>query len=111
MPNIKSHDVINTPRFKFFEEMAKLENEYLASDEQNTIGNIDSICHIREDNAEKEYNAYISKYDLDIKERKTLERKIKTDTKYGVRDKIVSNQKQILQNLETCSSNVIQTEK
>jgi len=46
--HIKAHDVIDTPRYKFIEEMAKLENEYLATEERNTTGNIDSVCDIRE---------------------------------------------------------------
>ena len=98
--HIKAHDVVDTPRFRFFEEMAKLENEYLATDERNTTGNIDSVCDIREQLAEKEYNTYTKKYDLDVKERKTLERKIKTERKYGVRDKMIANQNKILKKLE-----------
>ena len=98
--HIKAHDVIDTPRYKFIEEMVKLENEYLANEGQNTTGNIDSVCGIREENAEKEYNTYTKKYDLDVKERKTLERKVKTERKYGTRDKMVSNRKQIIKKLE-----------
>ena len=103
--HIKAHDVVNTPRFKFFEEMAKLENEYLATEERNTTGNIDSVCSIREENAEKEYNKYTKKYDLDVKERKTLERKLKTERKYSARDKMIANQKKILKKIEANSSN------
>jgi hypothetical protein len=102
--HIKAHDVVDTPRFKFFEEMAKLENEYLAAEERNTTGNIDSLCGIREENADKEYKTYTKKYDLDVKERKTLERKVKTERKYGARDKMVANQKKILKKLEANSS-------
>ena len=104
--HIKAHDVVDTPRFKFYEEMAKLENEYLAIEERNTTGNIDSVCDIREQLAEKEYKTYTKKYDLDVKERKTLERKVKTERKYGVRDKMIANQKKILKKIETNSSNV-----
>ena len=102
--HIKAHDVVDTPRYKFFEEMAKLENEYLAAEERNTTGNIDSLCGIREENADKEYKTYTKKYDLDVKERKTLERKVKTERKYGARDKMVANQKKILKKLEANSS-------
>ena len=104
--HIKAHNVVDTPRFKFFADMIKLENEYLANEGCNTIGNIDSVCNIREENAEKEYNTYTNKYDLDVKERKTLERKVQTERKYGSRDKMVANQKKILQTLATNPSNV-----
>ena len=103
--HIKAHDIIDTPRYKFIEEMVKLENEYLANEGQNTTGNIDSVCNIREENAEKEYNTYTKKYDLDVKERKTLERKVQTERKYGTRDKMVSNRKQIIKKLEANSNN------
>ena len=107
--HIKSNDVVTTPRFRFFEEMAKLENEYLATDERNTTGNIDSVCDIREQLAEKEYDTYTKKYDLDVKERKTLERKVKTERKYGVRDKMIANQKKILKKIEANHSNTLLT--
>lgn len=97
--HIKAHDVVTTPRFKFFEEMAKLENEYLGTEGINTTGNIDSVCNIREENAANEYNAYTNKYDLDVKERKTLERKVKNSQKYGVRDNMVANKKEIIKTL------------
>jgi hypothetical protein len=51
-------------------------------------------------------NKYTKKYDLDVKERKTLERKVKTERKYGVRDKMIANQKKILKKIETNSRNV-----
>lgn len=103
--HIKAYDVVDTPRFHFFEEMAKLENEYIANEGHNTTGNIDSVCDIREEHAENEYNAYTDKYDLDVKECKSLESKVKTNKKYGARDKMVSNQKQILKKLEAKPQN------
>ena len=38
-------------------------------------------------------NTYINKYNLDVKERKTLERKVINTRKYGARDKMIANQK------------------
>jgi hypothetical protein len=46
--NIKSNNVIDSPRFKFFEEINKIAYKYLSNDENNTIGNIDSFCNIRD---------------------------------------------------------------
>jgi hypothetical protein len=51
-------------------------------------------------------NKYTKKYDLDVKERKTLERKVKTERKYGARDKMIANQKKIIKKIEANSSNV-----
>ena len=50
-------------------------------------------------------NKYTKKYDLDVKERKTLERKLKTERKYSARDKMIANQKQIIKKIEANSSN------
>jgi len=97
--HIKANDVVDTPRFKFFEEMTELKNKYLGSEDNNTTGNIDSVCNIREKNAEKEYNAYTKKYNLDVKERKILERKVINSRKYGVCNNMVAKKNEIVKTL------------
>ena len=78
--------------------MEILENEYLDNDNNNTTGNIDSLCEIREKVADKELEKYNEKFKLKVTDSKTLERKIKTEPKYKSRDKMHINRKSILKN-------------
>jgi hypothetical protein len=98
--NILQTNIENTPRYAFFRDMEIRENEYLAYDGNNTTGNIDSVCHIREKVAEDEFKKYDDKFDMEPKQRKTIERKIKNEPKYKARDQLPSNKKVILKNIE-----------
>jgi len=96
--NILRYNVEDTKRYVFFRDMEILENEYLDNDNNNTTGNIDSLCEIREKVADKELEKYNEKFDLKITEIKTLERKIKNEPKYKARDKMHITRKSILKN-------------
>lgn len=99
--HIIHHDVITTPRFKFIQEMETLENKYLDTDDNNTTGNIDTVCDVREKIASKEFENYKDNFELNLKERKTLERKVKTEKKYKARDKMAANQKTIMKSMKS----------
>jgi hypothetical protein len=97
--NILRNELELTPRYAFFRDMEIRENEYLGRDGHNTTGNIDNVCNIREQVAEDEFNKYNDKFEMEPKERKTLERKIKTETKYKARDKMPTSRKTIMKNI------------
>jgi len=60
---------------------------------------------MREKIAEQEFEKYDEKFNLKITERKTLERKIKTEPKYKPRDTIGIYRKEIIKNLNHSLSN------
>lgn len=97
--NILRNELELTPRYAFFRDMEIRENEYLGRDGHNTTGNIDNVCNIREKVAEDEFNKYNDKFDMEPKERKTLERKIKNEPKYKARDKMPTSRKTIMKNI------------
>jgi hypothetical protein len=103
--DIRILDVKDTTRYMFFRDMEILENKYLDNEGNNTIGNIDVICDMREKIAEQEFEKYDEKFNLKITERKTLERKIKTEPKYKPRDTIGIYRKEIIKNLNQSLSN------
>jgi mitotic spindle assembly checkpoint protein MAD1 len=103
--DIRILDVKDTNRYMFFRDMEILENKYLDNEGNNTIGNIDVICDMREKIAEQEFEKYDEKFNLKITERKTLERKIKTEPKYKPRDTIEIYRKDIIKNLNQSLSN------
>jgi hypothetical protein len=86
--HIDLHDIETTPRFMFFKDMEMLEHDYLQCSGNNTIGNIDSLCNVREKVANSEYKKYQDKFKPKIKETKTLERQIKNEKKFNARDKM-----------------------
>ena len=102
--DIRTLDVKDTTRYIFFRDMEILENEYLDNEGVNTIGNIDIICDVREKLAEEEFEKYNDKFDLKITERKTLERKIKSEPKYKPRDTIGTSRKDIIKNINLLPS-------
>lgn len=102
--DIRRYDVENTRRYIFFRDMEILENEYLDNDNNNTTGNIDSLCDFREQIADEELKQYDGKFNLSITERKTLERKVKNQHKYKARDKMDDTRKAILTNSTTQSA-------
>ena len=62
--HIDLHDIETTPRFIFYKDMELLEQNYLRDSGTNTLGNIDSLCNIREKVANSEYKKYQDNYNL-----------------------------------------------
>jgi hypothetical protein len=80
----------------FFKDMELLEQDYLQGSGNNTVGNIDSLCNIREKVANSEYKKYQDKFKPKLKETKTLERQIRNSKKFNARDKMSENKQSII---------------
>lgn len=104
--HIDMHDIETTPRFMFFKDMEMLENDYLRKPSNDTIGNIDSLCNVREKVANGEFKKYQDKFKPKIKEVKTLERQIKNSKKFNARDKMPENKPGILKDLPPTAKSV-----
>lgn len=97
--HIERNDIETTPRFMFFKDMEIRENDYLQQPSNNTIGNIDSLCNIREKVANGEFKKYQDKFTPSLKDTKVLERKIKNSKKYSARDQMNETKPIILETL------------
>ncbi len=75
------------------------ENEYLVNDNRNTIGNLDEICNIRNNNANDEYKKFKDKFPLEITASKNLESKLITVPKITNKNKVVSSRRSMINSI------------
>ena len=70
--------VEDTPRYKYHKKMTRLENKELAKKE-HSIGDINAICNIREERAEKEIETLTDEFDLSDLQARIIRHKLVID--------------------------------
>ena len=71
--------VEDTPRYKYHKKMTKLENKELAKKE-HSLGDINAICNIREERAEKEVETLTDEFDLSDLQARIIRSKLIIDS-------------------------------